>query len=436
MSGSEPTASGATPPEKRADSPAPARDASKADTASTSRSNRRRPSRSDPDPDHLPYPLVLAAGWAWRIIVVLAAVALLILGLQSLSMVVVPLAIALLLTALLSPVVSFLHGRWRFPNAAATAATLVLFLAVVGGLLTFAGSQIASGMSGMLASAKGGLDQIVNWLKVGPLHLSQQQIDDYYLKAKDAFSGSGSGSWVSRGTEWAGTAGHFFAGIIIALFATFFFLAQGERIAVFVISLLPHHARQPTYQAGRRGWVSLTSYIRVQVLVAAVDAVGIGIGALVLQLPFVIAIALLVFLASFIPIVGAIASGAIAVLVALVTHGPVSALVMIGVVLAVQQLESHVLQPVLMGRAVSLHPLVVILGVVIGSSLLGIVGALFAVPLLAVINSVVRYYHGYDPFPALGDGPLPKAGRPERPVGPQERSGAAGGDGTTVPDSP
>lgn len=399
------------------------------------RSGRRRPSRADPDPDHLPYPLVLAAGWSWRIIVVLAAITLLILGLQALSMVVVPLAIALLLTALLSPVVTFLHGRWKFPRAAATAAALVVFLAVVVGLLTFAGAQIASGMSGMLNRAKGGLDQIVNWLKDGPLHLSQQQLDDYYQKAKDSFSGSGSGSWISRGTEWAGTAGHFFAGIVIALFATFFFLAQGERIAVFLIALMPHKAQQPTYQAGRRGWVSLTSYIRVQILVAAVDAVGIGIGALVLQLPFVIALALLVFLASFIPIVGAIASGAVAVLVALVTHGPVSALVMIAVVLAVQQLESHVLQPVLMGKAVSLHPLAVILGVVIGSSLLGIVGALFAVPFLAVINSMVRYYHDLDPFPALGDGPLPKAGRPERPLGAQERSDAAGGDGTTVPDS-
>lgn len=400
------------------------------------RSGRRRPSRADPDPDHLPYPLVLAAGWSWRIIVVLAAIALLILGLQALSMVVVPLAIALLLTALLSPVVTFLHGRWHFPRPAATAAALVVFLAVVVSLLTFAGAQIASGMSGMLNSAKEGLDQIVDWLKDGPLHLSQQQLDDYYQKAKDSFSGSGSGSWISRGTEWAGTAGHFFAGIIIALFATFFFLAQGERIAVFLIALMPHKAQRPTYQAGRRGWVSLTSYIRVQVLVAAVDAVGIGIGALVLQLPFVIALALLVFLASFIPIVGAIASGAVAVLVALVTHGPVSALVMIGVVLAVQQLESHVLQPVLMGKAVSLHPLVVILGVVIGSSLLGIVGALFAVPFLAVINSMVRYYHDLDPFPALGNGPLPKAGRPERPRGPQERSGATGGDGTAAQDSP
>lgn len=397
-------------------------------TTPVGRHGRRRLSRDSPAPEHLPYPLVLAAGWSWRLIVVLAAVALLVLGLQSLSMVVVPLAIALLLTALLSPVVLLLHRRAHLPRAAATAVTLVVFLAVVAGLLTFAGSQIASGMSGMLTRAKDGLDQLLGWLRTGPLHLSQQQLDDYVAKAKQAFSGSGSSSWLARGTEWAGTAGHFFAGILIALFATVFFLSQGERIAVFLISLMPLRAQQPTWQAGRRGWVTLTSYVRVQVIVAAVDAVGIGIGAAILQLPFVIALALLVFISSFIPIVGAIASGAVAVLIALVTHGPVSALVMIGVVLLVQQIESHLLQPFLMGRAVSLHPLAVLLAVVVGSSLLGIVGALFAVPVLAVANSVIRYYHGYDPLPALGSGPLPEAGRPDRP--------GAHGDGKTAGDGP
>lgn len=396
-------------------SASPSAEAPPAGTTRVGRYGRRRLERTSPAPDHLPYPLVLAAGWAWRLIVVLAAAALLVLGLRSLSMVVVPLAVALLLTALLSPVVLLLHERARLPRGAATAITLVVFLAVVIGLLTFAGTQIASGMSGMLTQAKAGLDQVLDWIRNGPLHLSQQQLDDYVAKAKEAFSGSGSSSWIARGTEWAGTAGHFLAGIVIALFASIFFLSQGERIAVFLISLLPQRAQQPTWQAGRRGWVTLTSYIRVQVVVAAVDAVGIAIGAVILRLPFVVALALLVFLSSFIPIVGAIASGAVAVLVALVTHGPVSALVMIGVVVLVQQIESHFLQPILMGRAVSLHPLAVLLAVIIGSSLLGIVGALFAVPVLAVANSMIRYYHGYDPFPALGDGPLPEAGRPERP---------------------
>jgi predicted PurR-regulated permease PerM len=366
---------------------------------------------------------VVAAGWAWRLLTVVAAAAVIVIVLQTLSMVVVPLAVAMLITALLAPFAKLLRDRLHFRNALATFVSVILFVAVFAGLLTFAGSQIASGMSGMLDQARGGLDKIVAWAHQGPLHLSDAQLQSYIDKAKAAFNGGGSSSWIATGTAWAGSAGHFLAGVLIALFATFFFLSQGKQIWVFLISLLPRAARQRTYQAGRRGWVSLTSYIRVQVLVAAIDAIGIGIGALVLRLPFVIALALLVFVTSFIPIVGAIASGAVAVLVALVTHGPVSALVMLGVVLLVQQVESHVLQPFLMGRAVSLHPLAVLLAVVIGSSLLGIVGALFAVPLLAVANSMIRHYYGNDPFPELGLDPMPESGRPaeERlPAGPQD----------------
>ncbi len=368
-----------------------------------------------PAPGDVPYPLVLAAGWSWRLIVVLLAGAALIIGLRAVSVVVVPLAVALLLTSLLMPVVRVLRVRARFPNALATATAVIGFLLVVAGAIAFAGTQIASGTSRMLDQAKSGLDKIVDWLHTGPLHLSDQQLKDYTTKIRQAVSSGNGNSWLNRGSEWAGTAGHFLAGILIAVFATFFFLSQGERIAVFLISLLPRPAQGPTFQAGRRGWVSLTSYVRVQILVAAVDAVGIGIGAAALRLPFTVALALLVFICSFVPIVGAIASGAVAVLVALVTHGPVSALVMLGVVIAVQQVESHVLQPFLMGRAVSLHPLAVVLAVVVGSTLMGIVGALFAVPLLAVANSMIRYYHGYDPFPSLGTGPLPAAGRPTGP---------------------
>jgi predicted PurR-regulated permease PerM len=163
--------------------------------------------------------------------------------------------------------------------------------------------------------------------------------------------------------------------------------------------MLPRPAQEPTHEAFRRGWVSLGHYARTQVLVAGVDAVGIGLGALVLRLPFVLPLTLLVFLSSFVPIVGAVFSGAVAVLIALVTKGPTVALVMLGIVVLVQQVETHVLQPFLMGRAVALHPLAVIAAVAIGSFLLGIVGALFAVPVLAVANTVIRYYvgHGADP---------------------------------------
>jgi predicted PurR-regulated permease PerM len=140
--------------------------------------------------------------------------------------------------------------------------------------------------------------------------------------------------------------------------------------------------------AARRGWVTLTSYVRATILVAATDALGIGIGAAILGVPLAVPLGVLVFLGAFVPIVGAFVSGIVAVLVALVSHGPVTALIMLGIVVVVQQVEAHVLQPFLLGRAVSVHPLAVILGIAAGVLIAGIVGALFAVPFIAVANTV------------------------------------------------
>ena len=179
--------------------------------------------------------------------------------------------------------------------------------------------------------------------------------------------------------------------MLITLFTLVFFLMEGERIWLFIVKLFPKQARDAVNGAGRAGWKSLGAYVRVQILVAAIDAVGIGVGAAILGVPLAIPLGVLVFLGSFIPVIGALISGAVAVLLALVALGPVQALIMIGIVLLVQQLESHILQPLIMGKAVSLHPLAVIFAVAGGSMIFGAAGALFAVPVLAVVNSVVRY---------------------------------------------
>lgn len=363
----------------------------------------------------------MAASWSWRIVVIVAAAALLVIALRSVAVAIVPLAVALLLTAILWPLARLLHERLRFPMTLAALTAIFVLIIVVAGLLTFVGTQIASGMTDLFDQAREGLNTVLSWLHSGPLHLSQKQVNEYLDNAKDAVSNSG---WVATGIDWATSLGNFLAGILIALFATFFFLAQGQRIAVFIISLMPRPAQEPTYQASRRGWVSLTNYVRVQVIVAAIDAVGIGIGAVILQLPFAFPLAVLVFLTSFVPIVGAIAAGAVAVLIALVTHGLTVAIIMLGVVILVQQVESHVLQPFLMGRAVDLHPLAVLIAVVIGAALMGIVGALFAVPILAVANSVIRYFHGYDPLPELGTAPMPAEFRPRKPRPSDDDDGA------------
>jgi predicted PurR-regulated permease PerM len=357
------------------------------------------------DGDHVPHALVVAAAWSWRAIVVAVAVAGVVFALRVVSSVVVPLAVAVLLSALLMPAVRFLTARTPVRQGPASLVVLLGALVLVVALLGVAGTQIATGATDLLDSAQQGVDQVLHWLRVGPLHLSNDQLDQYVARARAQFS-SGSSSWTSGLLSAGATAGHFVAGFFICLIATYFFLAQGQSIWRFFVRMLPTGAQEPTFQAFRRGWVSLGHYARTQVLVAAVDAVGIGIGALVLRLPFVLPLTVLVFLSSFVPIVGAIFSGAVAVLIALVDKGPVSALVMLLIVLAVQQIETHVLQPFLMGRAVALHPLAVIAAVASGSFLLGIVGALFAVPVLALANSVVRYYGGDDTVPTLGTEPM------------------------------
>ncbi len=374
----------------------------------------------------VPRPLVLAAAWSWRILVVAAAAAAVVAALRVASVVVVPLAVAVLFAALLAPPARFLTTRTPLRRGAASLIVLLIALAAVLVLFGLVATQLASGAGSMRASAENGLDQVVSWLRSGPLKLSSAQLADVIDQAKESIRGNS--RQLTSGLLSVGTsAGHFVAGLLICLIATFFFLAEGEQIWRFFIRMLPRPAQDPTYQAFRRGWVSLGHYARTQVLVAGVDAVGIGLGALVLRLPFVIPITVLVFLSSFVPIVGAIFSGAVAVLVALVVKGPVAALVMLGVVVLVQQVETHALQPFLMGRAVALHPLAVIAAVATGSFLLGIVGALFAVPVLAVANSVVRYYAGQDTAPELGHTPMPPAGGDIVGESSQEHAGPADG---------
>ncbi|GAB48755.1 AI-2E family transporter [Mobilicoccus pelagius] len=367
---------------------------------------RQRPTSTWIDPRHLPYPLVVAGAWSGRLVLVLAAAALLLYGLAKISFIVVPLAIALLFAVLLHPLHRFLRTKAHLPDGLSAGLSLILLIALVTGSVSLAGTQIATGVEDMRSSVSQGIDSFIAWLSTGPLHLTTTQLQDYVDRAREALQ-KNSSNLTSGALAASSSAVDFLAGTLIALFTTFFFLYQGEKIYRFVLHLLPEAAQDPTFQALRRGWVSLGAYARTQVIVAGVDALGISLGALVLGLPFVVPLFLLVFIASFVPIVGAFVSGAVAVLIAFVVKGPVVALVMLGVVLVVQQLESHVLQPFLMGKAVALHPLAVVLAVAVGSYLLGIVGALFAVPVLAVVNSATRYLVGDDPFPELGDGPLP-----------------------------
>ncbi|MBB4737711.1 putative PurR-regulated permease PerM [Actinoplanes octamycinicus] len=340
------------------------------------------------DDADVPHSLRIAAAWSWRLIVVgLVGYA----GLKFIGLVdvvVVPLAIALLLTALLGPAVGWLL-RLHLPRSLATFLVLVGGLAAVVGTLTLVVNQFIDGVPQLTEKASAGVRQIQDWARTGPLHLSDKQVDQAIDSAQDWVNDNTS-SLTSTGISTAATLFELLTGLLLVLFATFFFLRDGRKIWRFIVRLFPVNARWSLADAGDASWATLGAYVRATVLVAFIDAVGIGLALLILDVQFAFPLAALVFLGAFIPIVGAAVSGSVAVLVALVGQGWVVALITLGAVILVQQLEGHVLQPLIMGRAVAIHPLAVIIGIACGVVLAGIIGALVAVPLIAVLNTGVR----------------------------------------------
>ncbi|SDT04802.1 Predicted PurR-regulated permease PerM [Pseudarthrobacter equi] len=337
----------------------------------------------------IPYGVRIAASWSWRLGLILLMAGTLIWLLSHITFLIIPVMVAALLAGLLSPVTAWLKRR-GLPAGLAVAATVLGFIAVISGALALVGRQLVIGFGELWQQALEGVRQVQTWLSDGPLHLTAAQIDQYVKEASDALQNNSS-SILSGALSFGSTAGHFAAGLLLALFILIFFLLEGDRIWAFLVRLLPRRARAAAFGAGRKGWASMVSYARIQMFVAAVDAIGIGVGAAIIGVPLALPLGVLVFLGSFIPVVGALVTGVIAVLLALVANGPVNALIMLAIVLAVQQLEGHILQPLVMGKAVSLHPVAVILSVAAGSYLAGIPGALFSVPILAVANSAIRY---------------------------------------------
>lgn len=348
--------------------------------------------RSSRAGDDVPYALRVSASWAWRLGVVLVVSGGLIWILSHFSLLIIPLMVAALLAGLLSPISSWLR-RNKVPSGLAVAVTIVSFLGLIVAALTLVGRQLALGFRDLWDEVLTGFDQIQEWLAAGPLRVTSTQIDSLLGEATSALQ-QNSASILSGALSVGSSAGHFAAGVLLTLFALVFFLLDGRRIWRFLAGIMPRRARAAAYGAGIRGWESMTTYVRVQLLVAFIDAVGIGAGAAIIGVPLALPLSVLVFLGSFIPLIGAFVSGSIAVLLALVANGWLNAVIMLGIVLLVQQIESHILQPLIMGRAVSLHPLAVILAVTGGTLVAGIAGALFAVPVMAILNSFVRYIAG------------------------------------------
>ena len=344
----------------------------------------------------VPPGLQVAAAWSWRVLLVAVVIALLSWLTAYLSQVVVPVAIAILLAALLAPVANRLR-LWGLPRGAATAITVLGGLALIAGSLTLIGTQIVSQASTLSGNVVQSFYQLLDYLRNGPIPVPDAWLDSgpWATRISAFFTDSQS---VIAGYAAAITtgAGHFLAGFAIALFALFYFLYDGRGIFIFLLHFVPRTARERVDVAALKGWRSLSSYVRATILVALVDAVGVLIVALILGVPVAPALAALVFIGAFIPLVGALVSGFVAVAVALVALGWVQALIMLGGVILVMQIEGHGLQPFLLGKAVKLHPLAVLLAIAIGIIVGGIVGALLAVPLLAFVKAFVQYLAGAD----------------------------------------
>jgi predicted PurR-regulated permease PerM len=378
------------------------------------------PAPSHRDDLDVPRGLRVAAAWTWRLLLLMAAlfVALWLVG--KLRVVVIPLVIATLLSALLSPAVKVLRDRVRMNKSLATALVLVTGLAAVGGTLTLVISQFIAGSSELIKKTSEGIQKLQTWTRNGPLHLTQQQLDRFGDDLQGFFTNNS--NLTSGALSTASTVFEVLASLFLVLFSTFFFLRDGRRISRFLIGLLPARTRAPLTSAADSSWITLVSYVRATVLVAFIDAVGIGLGLVIVRVPFAFPLAALVFLGAFVPIVGATISGAVAVLIALVTKDWVAALIVLCIVIGVQQLEGHVLQPLIMGRAVAIHPLAVIVAIAAGAVLANIVGALVAVPIVAVLNTGIRHLAALRRAQDLG---MPPPTEPTAPTGPPMPSAEA-----------
>jgi predicted PurR-regulated permease PerM len=343
--------------------------------------------------DSLPAGMQIAGAWAWRILAVVGVLVVFGLLIIQLRDIVIPLMIAVLVSALLVPIVQFLV-RHRWPKALAVAVALLGAIVVIAGLITLIVWQIRQGYGDIQDRSIVAYEDFQAWLDQ-TFGINSDEFNGYLEDAWTAIQADSASLWSGALTVGT-TAGHFLVGALLVLFATLFILIDGKGIWNWVVRLFPRKARRAVDGSGHAGWITLTTFVKVQIFVAFVDAVGIGLGAFILGLPFggfplVIPITIAVFLGSFIPVVGAVVTGTIAIFVALVYLGPIQALIMLGIVLLVQQVEGHILQPLVMGAAVKVHPLAVVFAVAAGSGVAGIIGALFAVPLVATLNVMVTY---------------------------------------------
>jgi len=344
------------------------------------------------DDNSVPKGLKIAGAWSWRLIALFGAIAVFIFLFIQVKIAAIPFLIAILITALVTPLSNWLQ-RHRWPKGIAVVTSLVALVVVIGGLLFVAIQQIVRAFPDLKKRGFESFESLKTFLSGEPFNISANDINNIGSSLVQAVQDNS--GLITTGISSVGlTAAHVFAGVFLVIFAVIFMLLDGKNVWKWTTRLFPKEAQSTIDGAGKASWVTLTNFVKSQVAVAGVDAVGIGLGAFLLQIPLAIPIAAIVFLGSFVPVVGAVVTGSLAVIIALIFNGWVVALIMLGVVLLVQLLEGHILQPFLIGKAVKIHPLAIVFAVAIGSIIAGIPGALFAVPFVAVLNTMVGYIRG------------------------------------------
>ncbi|MCX4529809.1 AI-2E family transporter [Streptomyces sp. NBC_01551] len=358
----------------------------------------------------VPWGVRVAAEAGWRFLVLAATLWVLMRVIGAVRLVVLAFVVALLVTALLQPTVARLHRR-GLSRGLATALTAICGFVVLGLVGWFVVWQVSDNLGDLSERVQEGIEELKRWLLNSPFHVTEEQINDIAKNLSDSI-GTSTSEITSSGLKGVTVLVEAITGLLLAMFSTLFLLYDGRRIWQWTLRLVPAAARPGVAGAGPRAWRTLTAYVRGTLIVAMIDAVFIGVGIYFLGVPLAVPIAVVIFLSSFVPLVGAVVSGALAVVVALVTQGVFTALMALLVVLLVQQIEGHILQPFILGRAVRIHPLGVVLAVATGGIIAGIGGAVVAVPLVAVANTVIGYLRTHAAVtraaaPDPGDGGAP-----------------------------
>jgi predicted PurR-regulated permease PerM len=338
--------------------------------------------------------LSTSASWSWRLLLLAAALYIAARVAGLLYLVIVPCAGALLLTALLQPLTARLRRAGLSPLAA-TWCTLLIAIIVLAGAATLVTARVQVEYPSLVLQVKHTTTQVQAWLAGPPFHLhtgNLQKLSNDIVKYLSQHRSVVEGTVVTGGKIVA----EVLAGLVFMFFVTFFLVKDGDRIWRWLTSVLPVERKRRADIAGRAAWQAVMHYVRGTVAVAAIHAVVMGVTLSIMNAPLVAPLALLMFLAAFVPLVGVLAAGAVALLVVLAAKGWIDAVIVLCIMVVMNQLEGHLLQPQVVGKMVRLHPLAVILVLAIGGVVAGIAGAVVAVPITAAITSATRALHDDD----------------------------------------